>query len=120
MLDIGDVNKDGSVSGDGTGLANVDDVTAFVEGWLSQNRITGWGGKVSTVGDWITWESGDMNHDGRTDLRDWALINAANPSMGGSILAALSGSPVPEPSSLLLAGLACVAAGTIARHRRAN
>ncbi|MCO6043684.1 PEP-CTERM sorting domain-containing protein [Aeoliella sp. ICT_H6.2] len=118
VLLMGDVNMNGVVSGNGTGPAATDDVTAFVDNWLFENRITGWGNKVITVGDWSTWEKGDMNHDGTTDLRDWALINAANPSMGSAIVSALSGSPVPEPSALVMIGISSLFAAAWARGRR--
>ena len=104
-LQMGDINRDGSVSGDGTGLAATDDVRAFIDGWLFENRIEGWGGKVSTVGDWSTWGQGDLNLDGMVNLADWALLNQANPSMGAAALTAISGQSVPEPSAVILSAL---------------
>ena len=103
-LQIGDVNKDGLVNGDGSGSAATDDVTAFIDGWLSENRLVGAHNTI-TVGDWGTWSDGDMNLDGRTDLRDWALINNANPAIGAAIDLALNGTSVPEPSTIMLIGL---------------
>ena len=91
-----DINRDGSVSGDGTGPAATDDVTAFVAGFYFHNLVHG-----QLVGDLNTIEKGDVNVDGIVDISDWALINAANPVVGAAILSALGA--VPEPSSCLLA-----------------
>jgi len=98
----GDVDRDGTVE-------IVDDVNAFVAGWLSENRLVGAHNEI-LVGDWNTWGQGDMNHDGRTDLRDWRIINAANPALGAAIDSALS--VVPEPSSVILLGISLLAIGT--------
>ena len=90
-----DINGDGSISGDGTGPAASDDVTAFVEGWLVQNSHNG-----IQFGDLETMASGDINFDGIVDLDDWSLLNAASPALGAAVLGALAA--VPEPSSCLL------------------
>ncbi len=88
-----DVNGDGSVSGDGTGTFENDDVVAFISFWLQPNTIT-------------NPNPADFNSDGITDLADWAFLNSFNPSMGALILAGL---PVPEPSSLaIILTLACM------------
>ena len=108
-LQMGDVNRDGSVTVAG-------DVTPFVSNWLSQNVLEGWNNELITVGDWNTWAQGDMNLDGRVNLEDWALINAANPAVGAAIASALSA--VPEPTSMLRATLATLTIGA-ARRRRA-
>ena len=94
-----DINGDGSISGDGTGSAATDDVTAFVDGWLFENRHNG-----ITFGDLDTIAHGDINFDGITDLEDWSLLNAANPAMGAAVLQSLAA--VPEPGSCLLLALA--------------
>ncbi|MGI9455348.1 MAG: DNRLRE domain-containing protein, partial [Aeoliella sp.] len=49
VTDVGDVNLNGVVAGDGTGDASVDDVTAFVDGWLAQRLVNG-----VQVGDWTS------------------------------------------------------------------
>lgn len=92
-IDIADVNANGTISGNGTGLADADDVTAFVEGWRAKKSING-----VQVGDLVTRRNGDLNLDGITDLSDWIILNEANPAAGALTAAAIS---VPEPASLL-------------------
>lgn len=108
VLQVGDVNRDGDVTIAG-------DVSAFVAGWLSENRLEGFGGEQITVGDWNTWGDGDMNLDGVVDLLDWSLINAANPSVGAAIAARLAA--VPEPASIALVVLGGLLAGATRRRR---
>ena len=107
---MGDINRDGVVDVAG-------DVPALVNGWLSQNLIEGFGGKMSAVGDWNTWAQGDLNLDGVVDLQDWGLLNAANPSVGAAAIAAIRGASVPEPSCLLLLGIGCLLSQTSRRRR---
>ena len=109
---VGDVNLDGIVSGDGTGAVMLDDVSAFVAGWQSNNGL----GR----GTLTSWKSGDMNRDGRTDVVDFLRLRGAlNGPIADSAFAALfGGSVVPEPSALLLAILACGALLGSARRRR--
>lgn len=85
---LGDLNGDGVFSGDGTGQAELDDVTTFLENWL----VTGSGG----IGD--RYVRGDVNFDGVTDLGDWAILNNFNPAVGRAILSGL-GQQVPEPAT---------------------
>ena len=110
---IGDVNLDGIVSGDGTGAASVDDVSAFVTGWQYNNGLG--------QGTITSWKNGDMNRDGKTDVTDFLRLHGAlNGQISPSAMAALfGGSAVPEPSALLLAVLACGAAffSAARRHR---
>jgi hypothetical protein len=87
---VADLNQDGEVSGDGTGPADSDDVTAFVAGWLT----TGAGSITDR------YARGDLNFDGITDLADWAILNTAQPAMGASALSRLSN--IPEPATLYL------------------
>ncbi|WP_146587951.1 alkaline phosphatase family protein [Posidoniimonas polymericola] len=87
----GDVNQDGLLSGDGSGLAAEDDVTAFLDNWL----VRGVGGVESR------YRRGDLNFDGVTDLSDWALLNKLNPAIGQATLRGLSGM-APEPSAAVL------------------
>jgi len=83
---LGDINGDGVVSGNGAGPFATDDVTAFVSLWLQEGGT-----------------SADLNADGITDLADWQILNALDPSMGAAMAAALRGEiSVPEPSTALL------------------
>ncbi|MGI9427231.1 MAG: alkaline phosphatase family protein [Bythopirellula sp.] len=86
---VGDVNQSGEVAGDGSGLWAEDDVTAFVEGWMTTGHS----------GVFESYTHGDMNFDGVTNIADWAILNAELPDMGAAIMRALSENVVPEPSS---------------------
>ena len=87
---IADINQDGVVAGDGKGTALTDDVTAFVNGWLT----TGSGNITQR------YARGDLNFDGITDIADWAILNRENSSLGAAARARLTN--VPEPSTWLL------------------
>lgn len=104
VTDAGDVNVDGTV--------DLDDVTAFVDNWLSRQLVND-----TQVGDWNSRQLGDLNYDGIVDLKDWGILNADNPAAGAAALSALRGSTVPEPSSILLLGLISLAAGVLSRRR---
>ena len=101
LLD-GDINRDGAVNGDGTGDANVDDVSAFIAGWTSTPKIFQGAHNQIAVGDWETWGNGDLDHDGDTDFSDWFILRANHPSPGSLNLGSLLGGSVPEPSSIAL------------------
>jgi hypothetical protein len=93
----GDLNLDGVLSGDGTGTAATDDVTAFVQGW-------GWQQGSATVN---SWKKGDLNLDGVVNVNDFfamrtALVTA-NLGAGALALSQMLGSAVPEPTSVFLA-----------------
>jgi len=102
VLVNGDVNKDGTV--------NQSDVAPFVAGWLSSNELAGTHNSIA-AGDWNTWDNGDMNHDGITDLGDLFIMNQALASAGVAGISAsmLSGGAVPEPSTVVLIALAASA-----------
>jgi hypothetical protein len=112
---LGDVNLDGVVSGDGTGPAATDDVTAFVNGWGSQQA----------TGDLISWQRGDLNLDGKVDVLDFLLLREAFSASGSAAslksLSALVGSGgqggVPEPSSILLAATGAALLALFGRRR---
>ncbi len=119
---VGDVNLDGLVSGDGTGPAQTDDVTAFVAGWNYNNG--------AGAGDYLSWTHGDLNHDGKTDVSDFLLIrNALNGQISGAALTSIfgtnvpqyaiyGGSPVPEPSVAVYILLAAAFLVLAPRHGR--
>jgi len=90
----------------GDGQVNLADVQAFAANWLSIKSING-----LTVGDLETVARGDFNYDGRVDLRDWEILNAANPSLASVAMKLISGGSVPEPSAAMLAFAATAAAG---------
>jgi hypothetical protein len=87
---VADLNQDGVVSGNGTGPATSDDVTAFVAGWLSHG-----GGSIAA-----RYSRGDLNFDGFTDIADWEILNRANPALGAAAFARLAN--VPEPTALVM------------------
>lgn len=109
---MGDVNLDGVVSGDGTGSAATDDVTAFVQGW-------NWHQATANV---ESWKKGDLNLDGTTNSSDFFLMRGALASAGLGVGAAtlsslFSPGVVPEPSTFVLA---LAAAGLALGSRRAR
>ncbi len=109
---MGDVNLDGLVVGNGTGLASADDVTAFVNGWNFNNG--------AGRGDYDSWTSGDLNLDGQTNVADFLLLRGAlNTPIANGALQALFGAGVPEPSSAILAMFAA-APLAFRRRRRAG
>ncbi len=107
---VGDVNLDGSVSGDGTGPSQTDDVTAFVAGWNFDNG--------AGAGDYNSWTHGDMNHDGKTDANDFFLFRGAlsgqpgaaalNTLFAGQLPFDGDANVVPEPLAVSLALVALV------------
>lgn len=106
---IGDVNLDGVVNGNGSGLAATDDVTAFIAGWGNVNLVDG-----LPKGTITSWKKGDLNRNGVTDVNDFLLLRGAlNTPISGAVLQSLFGSTtipgvgaVPEPTAACLAMLA--------------
>ena len=88
-LTPGDANKDGEVNGTGFGDPSTDDVAAFLAGWGSTNVLQGAHNQI-TVGDWLTWESGDFNHDGVVGLIDWHLLTEHHPKRSKSLVSGSS------------------------------
>jgi hypothetical protein len=78
---------------------------------LSQRIISG-----LAIGDLVSRSSGDLNYDGLVNLRDWDILNDANPAAAAAAWNIISG--VPEPGTLGLAALAML--GYIARRRSRN
>ena len=95
---MGDLNLDGVVSGDGTGPIESDDLSAFIAGWRHEHAPV----------NIEAWKEGDLNLDGVTDLRDFALLREAY-SGAGAIAGLLGAGAVPEPSSAML--IALISAG---------
>ena len=114
VLRPGDTNKDGAVNGDGTGPVGSDDVSAFIAGWRNEQILIG-AHSTQSVGDWNTWNDGDFNHDGITDVADWLLLRANHPTPALLDLGTLLNA-VPEPSSLALSVF--MVAGLFYKSRR--
>lgn len=108
----GDVNGDLVVNGDGTGDASEDDVTFFIDNYLSQQVIN-----FEVVGDLNSrLMMGDLNFSGTTNLFDWIILvqNHEDAALASSLnlgdLLEVRG--VPEPataaSCIMLLVLSCV------------
>jgi hypothetical protein len=98
-----DINRDGVVSGDGTGPYATDDVTAFVFHWLQTAPVS-------------MPLPADLNIDGIVNLGDWGILNTANPPMGQAAFAALRQLNAPEPTAWLMGLTGCALA--FVRRRR--
>ena len=112
---------DGDLNGDD--LVNLADAALFASNWLFEKRMTSTDPFTDEVysrlvGDLSTRELGDFDYNGIVDLEDWAILNNMNPAAGAAALRMIqSGVMVPEPSTLLLGGLAVVAALVVRRNR---
>lgn len=110
-----DVNLNGALSGNGTGPAATDDVTAFIQGWRSRRLVNG-----IQVGDWTSRQNGDLNYDGIVDLRDAFILHQGLIGAGaGGLDFGLLGIGVPEPgtATLFLVGSLALAATDRSRRR---
>jgi glucose/arabinose dehydrogenase len=89
----GDVNQDSIVSGDGSGLAESDDVRAFIQGWMTSGHTTQF--------DKVT--HGDLNFDGATNLMDWYLLVRSYPDAATlDFQSLMQSASMPEPTALAL------------------
>src|SRR5690606_15917264 len=96
----GDINFDGNVT--------QADVTSFVAGWFKEKRFDGAHNDI-WVGDYQTLGWGDIDLNGRVNLDDAFLLDAALEAAGagGLNLALLGGgASVPEPATVGLLALA--------------
>jgi hypothetical protein len=88
---VGDINLDGTP---GTAA----DIAAFVAGWRYNN-----GTGAGTI---TSWKSGDVTHDGKTDVNDFLRFRSGLSAGAGAELSALMTSyvsgGVPEPSTAML------------------
>jgi hypothetical protein len=91
------------------------DKDAFIAGWMDRKVVNG-----VQIGDLSTFEAGDLNFDGITDIFDLVVMQGAlsGAGMGGITAADLFGATVPEPASLVLLFSAVLAVGSAARCRR--
>jgi Concanavalin A-like lectin/glucanases superfamily len=103
----GDLNHSG-------GLTTADK-DAFIAGWLDRKVLNG-----LQIGDLSTFEQGDINFDGITNLADLVLMQGAlsGAGMGGITDADLYGGPVPEASSLVLVLSTIWVSGLLRTNRR--
>jgi hypothetical protein len=85
------------------------DKDAFIAGWMDRKVVNG-----VQIGDLSTFEAGDINFDGITDIFDLVVMQGALPGagMGAITEAELFGLTVPEPSALVLVMLGLFATGT--------
>ena len=94
----GDVNQNDVFFGDGSGPAETDDVTAFLEGWGST-------GLPGLFGSLESYTHGDLNFDGQTDLYDavvmWTLLRQEGTSTA-ALEQFFAGAPEPSSFALLL------------------
>ncbi|MEO0531196.1 MAG: PEP-CTERM sorting domain-containing protein [Planctomycetota bacterium] len=91
---MGDINLDGSITGEIINGEATGDLGILVDNWLSS----------SPEASIHTWMQGDLNLDGSVGLADFVLMRDA---LGGSIsstafAALVSGPVIPEPASLSL------------------
>ncbi len=88
---VGDLDLDG-ISG------TAGDLAAFVAGWRFNN-----GTGAGTI---TSWKSGDVTHDGKTDVNDFLRFRSGLTAGAGAELTALMSSyisgAVPEPSTAML------------------
>jgi len=107
MLPMGDITIDGDV--------DQDDIDAFVDGWLFSKKLQGAHNEVY-VGDWETYQKGDINLDGQVNLEDAYLLHLG---LSAAATGSASGSAVPEPATLatFLLGVIGLAAGGMRRRR---
>jgi hypothetical protein len=114
VTNIADVNLNGVVSGDGSGPAATDDVTAFIAGWNSVRLVNG-----LQVGDWISRQAGDLNYDGAVNLYDAYILRSGllGSGLGSLSIEQLPGMATPEPTAcvLLLTAIG-IGAGSIRRR----
>jgi hypothetical protein len=107
---MGDVNLDGVVRGDGTGTADVDDLTAFVGGWLA----------VHPAANIDSWKLGDLNQDAVTDLHDFRMLRNAHPAAVAlaPALGVAHSAAIPEPATWLLLVISGLVAWGLVDNRR--
>ncbi len=97
---IGDIDLDGSITGEIVNGEATGDLALLVENW----------GYQQAVGDIYSWKKGDLNQDGITNLDDFSLMREA---LGGNISATaitalVAATAVPEPSATILLLMGCL------------
>ncbi len=106
---LGDINQDGVLSGDGTGPAATDDISALLAGWGSTDL-------PAAMDPLASYMQGDLNLDGSTNFADAILMRTylIQNGMSARALANLPSLTVPEPAGLgpLAVGVAIAAVVT--------
>jgi hypothetical protein len=93
----GDLDHNGSLT-----QADKDD---FIDGWMNRKELDG-----VQIGDLSTFEQGDLNFDGITNIFDLAIMQSALPGAGLSPITSndLLGVPEPAAAALILWALAAM------------
>jgi hypothetical protein len=108
----GDINRDGQVSGNGTGPVTTDDVSALVQNFRHRQIIDG-----LQLGDWNSRLMGDLKFDGIVDLKDAFLVRNGLIASGlGTLDFSLLAAAVPEPAAGALMLSFMMTAGLIRRR----
>jgi hypothetical protein len=114
-IPLGDINLDGQVSGNGTGSATTDDVTALIQNFRYRRVIDG-----LQLGDWESRQHGDLNFDGIVDLQDAYVLRTGLKASGlGTLDFRLLVGSIPEPATAGFA-LSFLATACLMRRRREN
>lgn len=102
----------------GDNLISLADATEFAENWRYEKALTWINAEGAesrlVVGDLTTRAKGDFNFDGRIDLADWGMLNAASPASAAYAMQVIA-TGIPEPTSAVLVVLGM--AGVLARRR---
>lgn len=105
----GDLNLDGVFDGHLPGGA---DRAAFTSGWFSTNELSG-----AQLGDLSTFQGGDLNFDGVTDIVDLVEFQSLIAARAGGVaISAAELAAVPEPAATCLAAMT-VCCGLASRRR---
>jgi len=109
-LELGDITIDGNV--------DQDDIDAFKAGWLSEKILVGAHNSVY-VGDWETYQNGDLNLDGRVNLEDAYLLHLGLVAAAAAAEGSATATSIPEPATLatFLLGVIGLAAAGMRRRR---
>ena len=110
----GDINRDGQVSGNGTGPVASDDVSALVLNWRYRQVFDG-----LLLGDWNSRLKGDLNFDGIVNLQDaFQVRNGLIASGLGTLNFDLLVASVPEPTTTALVLMAFAMTCGLGRSQR--
>jgi hypothetical protein len=97
---------------DNSGALNAADRTAFIAGWMHDNRVNN-----IRVPDLNSYSKGDLNLDGITNIQDLVIMQSVLPLAGLSAISTAELFAVPEPMTLLQL-MACSLLAVTRRTRR--